>query len=362
MNLISIIIPTFCEADNIPELISRIDSSLKNTRFNYEIIIVDDDSRDGIESKIDDLQKKYPVKLKIRIGERGLASAVIDGFGLAAGEIYIVMDADLSHSPEYIPGMLDKISDNGFDFVIGSRFIKGGSAEHNNIFRTLNALGAKVFARPFTSVNDPMTGFFAFKSSLLKPGIHLNPLGFKIGLELLVKLEPEKILEIPIQFQERLYGKSKLTLEQQVLYLRHIWRLFKYRYRPLSEVVAFSVIGASGMVVDLIFVFLSYDILNISFRGARVIGFLFSLTSNFLLNRRFAFLKNGHGIINQYIRFFTVCLTGFALNWTISVYLYDKYDFFHAYYLLAASLGIAGGFTVNFTGSKYLVFKNKKKL
>jgi dolichol-phosphate mannosyltransferase len=134
-----------------------------------------------------------------------------------------------------------------------------------------------------------MAGFFAFRSSLLSKDVYLNPLGFKIGLELLVKLEPEKISEIPIQFQERLYGRSKLTMKQQVFYLRHIWRLFRYRFKPLSEFLAFSMIGASGMIVDLTFVFISYDVLSIPFRAARVIGFIFSLTSNFYLTEGLLF-------------------------------------------------------------------------
>lgn len=361
MNKISIIVPTFREADNIPELASRIDSSLKNTQYNYEIIIVDDNSQDGIDRKVDELQNKYPVKLKIRLDEKGLSSAVIAGFELASGDIYLVMDADLSHPPEKIPAMLDKISKEGFEFVIGSRFVKGGSAEHFNIFRILNALVSRMIARPFTSVKDPMAGFFAFRSSLLKKNVPLNPLGFKIGLELLVKLAPKKVTEIPIQFQERLYGESKLTMKQQALYLIHIWRLFRFKFRTLSEFVVFSLIGASGMVVDLTFVFISYDIMDIPFRSSRAIGFIFALTSNFMLNRKFNFPKSGHGLINQYIRFFAVSLAGFALNWTISVYLYDTKEFFHRYYLLAAFLGIVGGLAVNFLGSKFFVFRKKRE-
>jgi dolichol-phosphate mannosyltransferase len=240
-----------------------------------------------------------------------------------------------------------------------------------------------MIARPFTSVKDPMAGFFAFKSSLLEQKVKLNPLGFKIGLELLVKLNPRRVTEIPIQFQERLYGKSKLTLKQQILYLIHIWRLFRFKFRTLSEFIVFSLIGASGMVVDLSFVFISYDILNLgmklaemlrscrvfisydilnlNFRVARVIGFVFALTSNFMLNRKFNFPKNGHGIIKQYIRFFIVSLTGFAVNWTISVYLYETRPFFNKYYLLAAFLGILGGLSVNFLGSKFYVFKQVKE-
>ncbi|HOK03383.1 MAG TPA: glycosyltransferase family 2 protein [Spirochaetota bacterium] len=361
MEKVSIIVPTFKEAENIPELTRQIDVALKKTKYKYEIIIVDDNSQDGIDQKVKELEKNYPVKLKIRLNEKGLSSAVIAGFELASGEIFLVMDADLSHPPEKIPEMLDKISKENFDFVIGSRFVKGGSAEHFNIFRTLNALVSRMIARPFTSVKDPMAGFFAFKSSLLEQKVKLNPLGFKIGLELLVKLNPRRVTEIPIQFQERLYGKSKLTLKQQILYLIHIWRLFRFKFRTLSEFIVFSLIGASGMVVDLSFVFISYDILNLNFRVARVIGFVFALTSNFMLNRKFNFPKNGHGIIKQYIRFFIVSLTGFAVNWTISVYLYETRPFFNKYYLLAAFLGILGGLSVNFLGSKFYVFKQVKE-
>ncbi len=361
MNRISIIVPTFREADNIPELTSKIDSSLKNTDYKYEIIIVDDNSQDGIDKKVDELQKKYPVKLKIRYTEKGLSSAVIAGFELASGDIYLVMDADLSHPPEKIPEMIDQIVYKGNDFVIGSRFVKGGCAEHFNIFRILNALVSRMIARPFTSVKDPMAGFFAFRSSLLKKEIPLNPLGFKIGLELLVKLAPKKVAEIPIQFQERLYGESKLTMKQQVLYLIHIWRLFRYKFRTLGEFVVFSLIGATGMVVDLTFVFISYDILSIPFRLARAIGFVFALTSNFMLNRKFNFPKTGHGLMRQYLKFFAVSLAGFALNWTISVYLYDTRDFFHRYYLIAAFLGIVGGLLINFLGSKFFVFRKKSE-
>ncbi len=361
MKKISIIVPTFREADNIPELTSRIDSSLKNTQYKYEIIIVDDNSQDGIDRKVEELQKQYPLKLKIRFTEKGLSSAVIAGFEMASGDIYLVMDADLSHPPEKIPDMIDKIAKEGFDFVIGSRFVKGGSAEHFNIFRIMNALVSRIIARPFTSVKDPMAGFFAFRGSLLKKEIPLNPLGFKIGLELIVKLDPKKITEIPIQFQERLYGESKLTLKQQVLYIIHIWRLFRYKFRTLGEFVLFSMIGASGMVVDLTFVFISYDLLAIPFRLARGIGFVFALSSNFLLNRKFNFPKSGHGLIRQYVRFFAVSIAGFALNWSISVYLYDTRIFFHKNYLLAAFLGIVGGLAINFLGSKFFVFRKKKQ-
>ena len=359
MKKISIIVPTFKEADNIPELTKRIDASMKEAGHKYEVIIVDDNSGDGIEERVSELSSQYPVKIKVRLNEKGLSSAVIAGFDLAGGDIFVVMDADLSHPPEKIPGLIEKIRDDGAEFVIGSRFVKGGSAEHFNIFRKLNALVSKLFARPFTKAKDPMAGFFAFPSSILNKDIPLNPLGFKSGLELIVKMSPKKVMEIPIQFQERLYGESKLTLKQQLLYLAHIWRLFRFKFRTLSEFIVFSMIGATGMIVDLSFVFLSYDVMAIEFRIARIIGFVFALTVNFFLNRKFTFPATDTTMMYQYVKFFAVSCVGFAVNWSISVYLYDTSPFFHGYYLLAAFLGILGGLLINFTGSKFIVFKKK---
>ena len=88
MHKISIIVPTFKEADNIPELTKRIDLALNKTGYKYEIIIIDDNSQDGIEKRVDQLSRQYPVKLKIRFTEKGLSSAVIAGFELASGDIF----------------------------------------------------------------------------------------------------------------------------------------------------------------------------------------------------------------------------------------------------------------------------------
>ncbi|HPS56737.1 MAG TPA: glycosyltransferase family 2 protein [Spirochaetota bacterium] len=378
---LSIIVPTFKEAPNIPELVRRIDSSIKNS-YDYEIIIVDDNSQDGIERTVDELKHNYPVNLKIRFSEKGLSSAVIAGFEMVTGHIIVVMDADLSHPPEKITALADKIVNEGYEFVIGSRFVTGGSSDHFDLYRKTNAYVSKIIARPFTKVKDPMAGFFAFPASLLEKNVPLNPLGFKIGLELLVKLSPKKITEVPIEFQERLYGESKLTFKQQILYLVHIWRLFRFKYRTLGEFLVFSMIGTSGMIIDLTFIHLSYKLLlwllskeyiyapayalnilatdpaGVMFRTALVVGFIFALTSNFLLNRYFNFRKTATHILRQYSRFFIVSIAGFSVKWYISVYLFETNPFFKQYYLLAAFIGIMGGLTINFAGSKLFVFRH----
>jgi len=361
MPSISIIVPTCKEAANVPVLTEKIGKVMKKESLSYEIIFVDDNSGDGIDSAVGRLKNQgYPVKLKIRTDEKGLSSAVIAGFGLAEGDFYLVMDADLSHPPERIPALVRPLKDGSADFVVGSRFVEGGSASHFNWYRKLNARVSKILASLFVKVKDPMAGFFAFPAHILKDTSILNPLGFKIGLELMVKCGPKKIIEVPIHFQERLYGESKLSIKEQVLYLLHLKRLFYFKYTGLYEFIIFSMIGASGVIVDLFFVFLSYDVMEIPFRLALVVAFVFALSSNFLLNRKFTFPHGKDGsMAKQYVAFFAVCLMGFAVNWFISVYLYENIPFFNRLYLMAAFMGILGGLLINFLGSKFLVFRKK---
>ncbi|MCP4132012.1 MAG: glycosyltransferase family 2 protein [bacterium] len=357
--LISIVVPTYKEAENVPVLSEKIDAAMKNAGLAYEIIVVDDDSNDGIIEAVDAIKGKFNVKLKVRKDEKGLSSAVIAGFELTTGSIIVVMDADLSHPPEKIPELIDQVVNNGAEFVIGSRFVKGGSMPHFNAYRKLNAWVSKMFARPFTKTTDPMAGFFCFPKRILNGAGELNPLGFKIGLELAVKASPKKITEIPIVFQERLHGESKLSMKEQLYYLVHIKRLFEYKYKTLAEFIKFSLVGGTGMLVDLTLVYLAKDKIGLSFRIARVIGFLFALTTNFLLNRKFTFEKAEEGnVYKQYISFFGVSALGFAVNWFLSVYLNENTLFFEEHYLFAAFFGILGGLVVNFSGSKLFVFKH----
>jgi len=359
-HLISIIVPTYKEAENIPVLIEAIDKAMKHNRLDYEVIIVDDNSRDGIEDNVKALKKKgYPVSIKVRIHERGLSSAVIEGFRLAKGTIYCVMDADLSHPPEKLPEIVQPILKGRAEMVVGSRFVKGGSAEHFNWYRKLNAWVSKMLARPFTKIKDPMAGYFAFNAQLLTPEILslLNPLGFKIGLEIIVKCNPKTIIEVPISFRERLYGESKLSLREQILYILHLKRLFHYKYPSLYQFLFFSFIGSTGMIVDMTTVFVTYGLLHINFKIARAIGFIIALTWNFFLNRKLTFPDSPQkNIFIQYRNFFIVCSIGGLFNWFISVYLYSTYPYFKEFYLLAVFIGIMGGLLINFLGSKYIVF------
>ncbi len=226
---ISIVIPTYKEADNIERLVRGINGAMQDLSHKYEIVIVDDSSEDGIEALVLMLSKELPIRIKIRRAERDLSASVIDGFKIAIGDILVVMDADLSHPPDKLPELIIPIIEGKCDISIGSRFIKGANIEGFGLFRRVNAFVSRVLARPFVKVSDPMSGFFAFRKNLIADYNILNPIGFKIGLEILVKSGTESIVEIPIRFAGRYAGKGKLSMRQQLKYLRHLFRLFLFK-------------------------------------------------------------------------------------------------------------------------------------
>lgn len=223
---VSVIVPTYCEAENLPVLVPCIAAVLAAARLSSEILIVDDDSPDATIAVCADL----PVRVLVRKGERGLASAVLHGMRHAQGDVIVVMDADLSHPPEAIPALVDAIRD-GADFAIGSRYVSGGRTDaHWGMRRRLLSRIATLLARPLTTARDPLAGFFAIGRATAARGAPLDPVGFKIGLELMVKCGCRRIREIPIAFRDRHKGASKLTVREKANYLRQLARLYRYQW------------------------------------------------------------------------------------------------------------------------------------
>lgn len=228
----SIIIPTYREAQNIPELARRI----ANVDFGgreFEVLLIDDNSQDGITSVVTHLAQIYPwLKLIVRTEKRDLSQSVICGFQNAKYPLLVTMDADLSHPPESIPQMLVLLSDYETDIVIGSRYIPGGSSDiHWPLLRKITSRAGAMLARMLlpAMAKDPLSGFLAFRKHLFLSGEPLEPIGWKIGLELMIKCNCKTIKEIPIHFTQRSQGKSKLNMKISLDYLRHILKLMRYR-------------------------------------------------------------------------------------------------------------------------------------
>jgi len=168
------------------------------------------------------------------------------------------MDADGSHPPETIPSLVDPVRFGQAELVLASRHLPGASSPGLGGFRRLISTGAALLARPLTPVSDPMSGFFALKRCVAERA-RLEPTGFKIGLEILVRCRPSPVLEVPFRFGSRLAGSSKLGSGQIVRYLRHLSRLYlweaeHYRStharRPAPSAVAGSLFLAAPAFVS----------------------------------------------------------------------------------------------------------------
>jgi dolichol-phosphate mannosyltransferase len=177
---------------------------------------------------------------------------VLHGIAIARGQFLIVMDADLQHPPEAIPYLLSPLKQGDAEFVIGSRYVAGGTtADGWSPLRRLNSAVATLLARPFARrAHDPMSGFFALRRETYQRAARLNPLGYKIALELICKCRARRIMEVPIHFGVRTAGDSKLNLKQQFLYLRHLARLYNFAFPRTMTFLKAAVGGALGYALS----------------------------------------------------------------------------------------------------------------
>jgi dolichol-phosphate mannosyltransferase len=351
---VTVVVPTYKEVENIPHLIDRVAKVRASTGLEIDMLFMDDDSRDGSAELVKARTEPW-VSLVTRTQDRGLSAAVLDGLRRAQGDVLVCMDADLSHPPEALPEMLAKL-DEGADFVIGSRYAPGGSTSDDwGIFRWLNSRVATLFARPLTSVRDPMAGFFALRRTTFQRGAELNPIGYKIGLELIVKCRCERVVEIPIHFEDRQFGESKLTLKQQLLYLQHLRRLYNFKYGGWSQLAQFLFVGGLGTVVNLA-AFTAFNKLGVPMHAGYAAAIFLSMCFNFVLNRTFSFSHARHRAWpRQFVSFLAASSLGALINYGTMVFLVAHLRGIRPE--LAALVGIAVGTGFNFVASRYLIFR-----
>lgn len=322
---LSIVIPTYNEGDNIIPLVERVHNAM--SAYDYEILFVDDDSRDNTAATVEKLSETYPVKVAVRKNERGLASAVVHGILNTTGQRVLVMDADLQHPPEVIPSLLKAAAD-GADIVVASRYVEGGGCQEWSLFRKLvsrvSTIIAHVFLPPTRPVKDPMSGFFMFDRKVVE-NARLQPRGYKILLEILMEGEFQKAIEVPFTFVTRDEGESKLNTRQQIEYLRHIYSLMR-RKGELWRFIKFCLVGLSGVGVNvglywLLTRFAGFTPLDDAVAGsilsgnvALTISIEVSIITNFILNNFFTFTdRNRRGIIaflGRLLNFNLICLIG----------------------------------------------------
>lgn len=224
----SLILPTLNERRSLEVLGPRIEAAVAG--YSAEAIVMDDCSTDGTAEWVEARRASNPLwRIIRRSGPKGLAAAVIDGFRAANGRVIVVMDADGSHPPELVPKLVDPIANGAAEFVLASRGDIRDSKRGLNPTRKAISYVATLLARPLTSVSDPMSGFFALDKEILSRS-PLSPLGFKIGLEVLVCCRPTPIVEVSYIFQNRIAGESKLGSRHIVEYLWHLLKLYRRKH------------------------------------------------------------------------------------------------------------------------------------
>ncbi len=237
---LSIIIPTFNEASNLPILFDRLLEFVHATHVSVETIVVDDESPDGTGFLAEELAVKHNGSLSVKVLHRptklGLSSALHDGIQVSRGGWVAMLDADNSHDVRSLMDML-RAAQAGADVVVGSRYVSGGRIEDWPPSRRLISMGGTVLARILfhLTVRDPMSGFALIRRDVAAglPGL-LNPRAYKYLLEILVRMRPANVVEVPITFVNRRNGDSKLSSWEIVEFVRLLLRLLREPHRAAS--------------------------------------------------------------------------------------------------------------------------------
>ncbi|MEU6364555.1 glycosyltransferase family 2 protein [Streptomyces sp. NPDC046931] len=289
---VTLVVPTFNESGNIRELLRRITESVPS-RLPCEVVFVDDSTDDTPDVIFREAQDcPFPVTVLHRQEPAGgLGGAVVEGMKAAGSDWIVVMDGDLQHPPSLVPELIGTGERTNAALVVASRYIKGGSrAGLAGGYRIAVSRGAtwltkSLFPRRLRGISDPMSGFFAVRRSAVAAEV-LQPLGYKILLELAVRSRPRRVAEVPFVFQDRFAGESKSTAREGFRFLRHLAGL--RTASPIARMVAFGLIGASGFVPNLVGLW-ALTRLGLHYLPAEILANQLGVAWNFLLMEHLLF-------------------------------------------------------------------------
>jgi dolichol-phosphate mannosyltransferase len=357
---LSIIVPTFNERDNVRELMSRLDHCLAG--LDWEIVFVDDDSRDGTVDVLRRLSRTDPrVRLVHRIGRRGLASAVVEGILATTSPVIAVLDCDLQHDETLLPRMLERLLASHCDVVVASRYMQsGGVGDWNEgrqfVSRVATRLAGLLLHAELT---DPMSGFFMMRRSAFDQAVrHLSNQGYKILLDILLSAPGGlRVEEVPYTFRSRTHGESKLDTVAVLDYLALLIDKAIGHVIPLRFLM-FACVGAMGLVVHLGVLASLNRGLGVAFTAANLTAAMSAMTFNFFLNNTLTYrdmrLRGVWPILRGLLSFFAVCAVGTAANVGVAAVLFEqKYTWW-----LAGLAGIFMGAVWNYTATSIFTWRN----
>ena len=326
---LTVIIPTFKEESNIAAIIREVDAVFSKNAINGEILVVDDNSPDRTIGIVRELQKTTPhLSLVVRNEDHGLSQSVVEGFKKAQSDIFLVIDADLSHPPDHIPEMLAEIR-AGNDIVIGSRYMEGGGIKKWPLKRRIISKGATFLGRLlFPEIRDPVSGFFAVKKSVVEHA-ELKPRGYKILLEVLGKGTWKTAKEIPFEFVDRAVGSSKLGLGTIIDYAAQVIDNARFSWNHHDSVVwqewkklfKFGIVGLSGIVVNEGVLIYLKEYIHFTLPVASIFAIELSIVSNFIWNDLWTFKSEQQHALGyrwqRFISFQIVSIGGAIINFII---------------------------------------------
>ncbi len=354
---VSVVIPAYREGINLAVLLPRLATVLTRAGLYGEIIVVDDASDDGTANLCARLSQRLPVRRLMRLEERCLASAIEYGLQRARGNILVVMNADMSHPPEKVPRLISICRSPRVDFVIGSRYVEGSSIDAAYPWHGKARLRiASRLLRSLTTARDPLSGFFAIKQTTLRKLTGPQSLGCNAGLEIIVRCDCRNIVEVPIAFKHRVFGRNSRPAVQRRQQIQQFARLYDAKYPGPARAIRFGLVGLSGTTVDLcaFCVFLLWAPVWVS----RIAAIVCATLWNFELNCRFTFRAPPRAsVLRQLQTYFGATLLGAAINCSVTVGLCATVWLFYANPGLAAVIGALAGAVVNYALCRRWVFQ-----
>jgi dolichol-phosphate mannosyltransferase len=358
--VLSVVVPTFNERDNVTTLYRKLDATLKS--IAWEVVFVDDNSPDETWDVVRGLARRDSrVRCIRRIGRRGLSGACIEGILASSAPFAAVMDADLQHDETQLPKMLSLLQSGEAELVIGSRYIEGGSADSFDRKRAgASALATEVAKRVLgVRVADPMSGFFMIRRDRFE-GLapELSTQGFKILLDVIATAHGElRTAEVPYTFGSRLHGESKLDSMVALDFLGLV--LAKFTNDVVSlRFLMFAMVGGTGLFVHLGTLFVALQVLDFPFAEAQAAGAFVAMTSNFILNNFLTYRDQrlkGFAILRGLLAFYLVCSVGLFANVGVAFSVYDQ----EPIWWLAGAAGALMGVVWNYAMSGLFVWRKR---
>ena len=309
---IAIVLPTYNERDNVPLLIARLNEALRG--LAWQAVFVDDNSPDGTAEVVAAYARQNErIRLIPRLGQRGLASACIDGMLATNAPFVAIMDADLQHDETILPRMLARLRSESLDVIVGTRNGQGGSmGEFGQSRVLLSRMGQKIGHTVCRCrISDPMSGFFMLRRSLIVdvvPRLHRS--GFKILVDILASSRnPVRIGEIGYTFGARRNGESKLDVFVGVEYLSLIFSKLLGGLLP-ARIGLFLLVGGLGLIPHILALIALTQIFHMYFVLAQIVASLIAMTGNFFCNNIITFSDRrlrGAQLVSGLARFVTAC-------------------------------------------------------